>query len=215
MVDDSILEVKRAKYGHPHNGRRMVQAWKHKVTRRKSVVQSKVRREWRVKGAVQEKLRGPVCYSTTEEEGIRLECMAVATLQEVYTLEVVQSFMYSSGLGVIKAKPLGAREVISEFQPAEEMQDILREGISFLHQMFLEVLPCSKMSSSSSHRMSVSIFNVPVMVWSYEFFVVALSSLGRIICQDDAMRDQRRFDVARVLLKLDKPWLGGKTFGSR
>lgn len=58
--------------------------------------------------------------------------------------------------------------------------------------------------------MWVQIFKIPLHVWGYEFLEALTKPLGRLICRDDDTRDKVRFDRARILLEVNRPWCSGK-----
>lgn len=138
LVLQSLLEVNWARYRDRDDRKQRVldRVWRPKqVEGPKHGKASK--QVWRVKEAqgkesfVKGFEGGPVRYHSAMEESALLDCLAVASLKEVYTLEVVQQFLASSGLGIIYVKPLGAREVVLQFQSAEERSFILKEGMDF------------------------------------------------------------------------------------
>lgn len=111
---------------------------------------------------------------------------------------------------MITVKPLGAWEVILQFQNRDEMQDILNYGKDFLLQQNFAVEPCTSTTCSKSHLLRVKKFNVPFKGWSYEFLEALTASLGQLIFCDGSTRDGSRFDVVWVLLEVTKPWTVGK-----
>lgn len=125
-----------------------------------------------------------------------MENLAKATLAEV-----LQDFLAVYGLGFIKIKPLGAKEVLLEFQSKEEILDILREVHDFLLHKFLSVKPCTQHTSSQSHLFWVRLRNIPVYVWGYHFFKVVISTMENLICLDGPMVAKTRFNMAPVLVE--------------
>lgn len=218
VVQDSMLVANKARYHRSSNGgsNRVMKSW-----RPKAIPVSQVpakRMEWRIKKSREEvkkareevTCRGPLVFSSSMEDAVRMERLAIGTLRDVYTLEVVQDFVANSGLGLIRVKPLDSCSVILEFESQEELMFILREGREFLLQLFLSVESCSSGTCGSQHLVWVKLFNIPVKVWRFEFFEAVTAGHGRLVCLDDDTRDMCRFDVARVLLQVEKPWVCGK-----
>lgn len=134
MLQQSLLVVNRAKYVQSKEGQRS--SGGEKVWRPKNTELQR-RLEWQVKASTKENAAvqgGPAVFRTSADDASLIGRMAVATLRDVYTLEVVQDFVASSGLCLISVKSLDARAVILEFESGTEMTEILREGRDFLLQ---------------------------------------------------------------------------------
>lgn len=72
-----------------------------------------VKQVWQEKCQVREE--HDVIFRTTVDDRKRLETCAEASLGELYTIEILQDFLHMNGLGSIRVKPLGAKEVLLEF----------------------------------------------------------------------------------------------------
>lgn len=112
MVQQSLLFMNRARYKlqDDRTSCRDRSAWRPKVNvHNKTAAQQVGKQIWRVKETKQDdgqgssNRSGPAVFQSTEEDGKRMECLAVATLREVYTIEVIQYFLYANGLGMIKS----------------------------------------------------------------------------------------------------------------
>lgn len=210
----SFLVVNKARFVSESRG----DVVQHKVRRQKhGSVEPKVRQNtvgeggrkrrqqlkqvWRVKPQVQE--AQDLIFQTTEEDRKRIETIAEASLDEVYTIGVLQDFLNVNGLSSIRVKPLGAMEVLLEFQTKDEMLDIIRDG--FLLQKFQSITPCSLTTRSKSHATWLKVMNVPVYAWSYDFFTKLGNIFGRLVCLDGPTSARARFDVARILIVSSSP----------
>lgn len=49
---------------------------------------------------------GPLIYMTTDEDDVRLDCLAIATVFETYTLGMLQEFLSINVLGYDHSKAL-------------------------------------------------------------------------------------------------------------
>lgn len=129
--------MKKARYDHMCRGYdKKLKVWRqNQVDVEQFVRQQPVKKVWREK--VQMRVDQDVIFRTTDEDQKRLETWAEASLDELYTIGVLQEFLNMNGLGSVRVKPLGAKEVLLQFQNRDEMMDIIRDG--FLLQKFQAV----------------------------------------------------------------------------
>src|ERR1044072_8649800 len=118
-------------------------------------------------------------YKSREEENEWLKRCAVASLMEVQSAEVIQEFFLSQGVNSFKVIPMGATEVLLEFESEEEMEQTVREAKDFLEEKFLMIKQCSKQSVAANHLIWIRIRKVPLHAWTPEFFMGIATTFGR------------------------------------
>lgn len=80
-----------------------------------------------------------------------VERCAVATIREKINVEALQEYYNSIGLFNFRFIPLGAREVLLEFESKSEMEETIDECLVFLEHRLQDIRPCDVWQHGVSH----------------------------------------------------------------
>lgn len=93
------------------------------------------------------------------------ERCAIVEVQEVQNVEELHKFFSSIGLFNFRLVPLGAKEVVLEFETQQEMEITIAECRDFLEQKLHGVRPCLWSTFGRTQCIWVKVWQVPLGVW--------------------------------------------------
>lgn len=131
----------------------------------------------------------------------------VASLSEVLCCEDVKIWLTKKGFSDIQVKPFGAKEKILECSSEEERRRVTTSLELSKENLILDLVPAEKARQPKSVLIWLKVWKIPIGYWSLEFISKVVSSLGSIVCFDEATMKGLRYDVARVLIVAPDPFL--------
>lgn len=103
---------------------------------------------------------------------------AQARIISLKPVEFLQEEFRQIGLFNFRLIPLGANEVLLEFEKKAEMESTISECAFFLEQLLTDVKPCSMFTFGTSHFVWIRLWQIPMGLWNEVFFAAIGNKLG-------------------------------------
>ncbi|XP_057417289.1 uncharacterized protein LOC130711612 [Lotus japonicus] len=133
-------------------------------------------------------------------------CARARTLLSM-PVEDLQEQFSQIGLFNFRLIPLGADEVLLEFEKKEEMEETIAECGFFLEQKLYDIKPCNVFSFGIVQHVWIRLWQVPLGLWTESFFSSVGNRLGTYVMSDSATSLRHRPDFARILVRMHHPIL--------
>lgn len=144
-------------------------------------------------------------YTTRMEGKQWVARCAIAQAAVGYNVNLLQEYYSSIGLFNFRFIPLGATEVVMEFENQEEMETTITDCREFLEHKLSGIRPCDIFTNGASQLIWVVLWQVPLGAWNLELFRSVGNRLGRFIRADEATLNRERVDMARILVEVNHP----------
>jgi len=177
--------------------RKMVKVWKIKGSRENHVyAESKAGRESNVgsKGTVWE---GQSFNAETVKPKWLIESW-IGTMVEFRTMEVLREDMLRAGMGSIRARYLGEKDVLLTGQDGILMKDCISANGKALTEFFEVLKPWNKNIMMGNKVVWMRCRGLPLHLWNMDCFKQVADNVGTLLDVDEATAQWERLEFARL-----------------
>ncbi|XP_057429123.1 uncharacterized protein LOC130722418 [Lotus japonicus] len=209
-IDGNYLVVKRANPKQATTNSVPRKIWRPKKEQKQAIPIIKketLKEEVSIREAPRQPDVGQLRFLPSDMDTIWYQRCARARTLEAKPVDVIQDELARIGMYNFRLIPLGAEELLLEFESKEEMTETLEECSFFLEQKLTDLHPCTSLTFGVAHLVWIRLWQVPLGLWSDSFFTAIGNRLGKFVEVDVATKQRHRADFARILVRMHHPLL--------
>ncbi|XP_058765551.1 uncharacterized protein LOC131639053 [Vicia villosa] len=146
-------------------------------------------------------------FKTDEHRRLRLSRAFVGRVKNPGSAYNIQTQFEMEGFFNIKATPMGGNLVLLEETEEGVMADLVGDGDKWWKCWFEEISKWKADMVDTSKVVWISIFGVPVVAWSADFFKQFAERFGSFLCIDAQTENEDCYDIARMKISVDRDYI--------
>ncbi|XP_058774259.1 uncharacterized protein LOC131648526 [Vicia villosa] len=143
-------------------------------------------------------------FKVDEHRRTRLSKAFVGRVKVPGSAYNIQTQFEMEGFFTIKATPMGGSLVLLEETEGGVIADLIGDGDKWWKCWFKDISIWKEDMVDTSKVVWISIFGVPVVAWSVDFFKQLAERFGSFICLDAQTENEDSYDIARIMISVER-----------
>ncbi|WJX26817.1 hypothetical protein P8452_15693 [Trifolium repens] len=143
-------------------------------------------------------LEGTMEVLVVEENLKKYEKCWVGKLWDQQDVDKIQFKIWMEGFQMVNVIPLGLDLMLLTSDTHDGVKNAVESNSDWWSRCFIEIRPWNPLLRPRGRRVWVRIYGTPLHVWGEDCFNKVVYNFSKLIRMDEATKDQRRLDYARV-----------------
>ncbi|WJX68791.1 hypothetical protein P8452_53129 [Trifolium repens] len=148
-------------------------------------------------------LEGTMEVAVVEENLKKYEKCWVGKLWDQQDVDKIQFKIWMEGFQKVNVIPLGLDLMLLTSDTQDGVKNAVESNSDWWSRCFIEIRPWNPLLRPRGRRVWVRIFGTPLHVWGEDCFNKLVCCFGKLVGLDEATKDQRRLDYARVQVHIN------------